>query len=296
MGLISSMTVRAASSAAAVSGMRPSRTASVRGTRIGRAATEPSATRTSCQAAGPSGAVARPPRDRDEHLGDGQGPPGADLPEPDLAVRHERDAHGGKQLARFQRRLAVAGPELGRRDQAAPGRAHGLEHGVRHQQDREEVARRRCRHAVATDGAPVPDRDRPDDRGDLGQDRQRRVHEGRAAELLPGDEGAEHQLVVADLDVAQLVEAAEIQHRPQARPAVRERHHDVGAAGHGEELGARGQALQRVPQRGRAHELRRPLRRSGGTTSDAPSVPPSGGTTAASSSPATASIASMIFV
>ena len=149
------------------------------------------------------------------------------------ALRH-REAHGGDDLVRRQRRREEAGEVVVGLDLAAVGddrRAQG-EHGRRVVGGRIGMGER------AADRAAVADLRVADPAGEVGQARDPLAHLGRRADLVMGDERADHQLAPLGTDLLEAVDPGEPGERHQVR-GLREvqLHHRQQALPAGQQLG-----------------------------------------------------------
>ena len=227
--------------------------ASVARARIGVAATEPSASRTSVH--GDAGAAVAP-AERDDDLADRLGTPRPDLAEAQLATGQQRDPDAQQQFVGRQRRLPVGRPELGGRDRplAADGAQH--ERRVGGEQDRQRVTGRRGVGDVAAERPAVLDLGRTDRRGRLDQHGEMLATERRAPDLRVGRQGAEADRVALDRDPAQLVEPPQVEDRVRRFTELTgQRDHQVGAAGDRPRR-ALGEDRVRLGQRARAGDGR----------------------------------------
>ena len=194
--------------------------------RIGVAATDPSATRTSDQPFGPSCQ-----RQRHHDLRDRLGPPRPHLPEPQLAARRQREPHLEDQLVRRQRRLAVGDEVVEGLDLTLAALATDEDHRVRREEDRKRVARRRGVRDVAAERPAVLDLRRTDRRRRLDEGRQVLAAQRRAPDLRVRRPGAEDEAVALERDPPERVDSGQVQHPLRDRPELAgDRDHDVGAA------------------------------------------------------------------
>ena len=155
-----------------------------------------------------------------------------------------RDEDGGHDVPRSAGCRAIAGEEVGRRNQGGRRRTGDLEGGVEGEQVRDAVARRRGGAGIADDRAAVLHLEPADlARGVLQAVEERR--QVGADQVGPGGQRADADVVAPVLDAAQLGQARDVEHVLVDRIAPgapgRVGGVDVGAAGDdGHVLAARG--------------------------------------------------------
>ena len=227
IGWISAASVEAAWSAVSARGAAPSRTRSVSVARMGVAATEPNARRTSRQT---------PPSGRqDRHTTTFEIAWARRVPT--FLKRTWRPCGSGMrtrsdELVVAPRGLAIAGPEVVRGDCSFAGGAaeHDLRVGC--QQHRQRVAGRGRVDDVAADRAAVLDLRRADRCRGLDQRRQMLLAQVGAPNVRVGGQRSEHQVAVVDGDAAQLVQPPQVEDALGWRSQLAgDLDHQVGAAG-----------------------------------------------------------------
>ncbi len=171
-----------------------------------------------------------------------------------MVGERQRDAQGADDFVRTAHTFAVAGVVLGERDLtflALGGEHHG---GVEREEHRGGVADGRARAQVPAERGRVADQAGRELREEL-------IEQGHPAsqasfDLRQAQRGADFDVVVADVEGAQLVEAVHGQHERRADVADVDLHAEVGGACDQSDVRGLVQVVEEFVERGGAHEAR----------------------------------------